>query len=61
MILDAMEAISAEGVSICDAHPDLEVFRSVMPYTYAGFIFMWSFDVVQFAFMQVTPRQSPEF
>lgn len=34
MILDAMEAISAEGVSICDAHPDLEVFRSVMSYTY---------------------------
>ncbi|KAF8484096.1 hypothetical protein JB92DRAFT_2762690, partial [Gautieria morchelliformis] len=27
MILDAMEAISAEGVAVCDAHPDHEVFR----------------------------------
>jgi hypothetical protein len=27
MILDAMNACKAEGVSICDAHPDLEVFR----------------------------------
>ncbi|KAF8583825.1 hypothetical protein K439DRAFT_1634041 [Ramaria rubella] len=27
MIFDAMDAISAEGVSICNAHPDLEVFR----------------------------------
>ena len=30
MILDAMESISAEGVSVCDAHPDLEVFRLVL-------------------------------
>ncbi|EPT02565.1 hypothetical protein FOMPIDRAFT_1015321 [Fomitopsis schrenkii] len=27
MILDAMGAIEAEGVAVCDAHPDLEVFR----------------------------------
>lgn len=27
MILDAMQAIEAEGVAMCDAHPDLEVFR----------------------------------
>ncbi|KAF9653607.1 hypothetical protein BDM02DRAFT_3153063 [Thelephora ganbajun] len=27
MIFDAMASIQAEGVSICDAHPDLEVFR----------------------------------
>jgi len=27
MILDAMQANQAEGVSMCDAHPDLEVFR----------------------------------
>jgi len=27
MIFDAMEYIQAEGVSMCDAHPDLEVFR----------------------------------
>ncbi|KAF8273393.1 hypothetical protein EI94DRAFT_1563817, partial [Lactarius quietus] len=27
MILDAMQANLAEGVSMCDAHPDLEVFR----------------------------------
>jgi len=27
MLYDAMQAISAEGVSICEAHPDLEVFR----------------------------------
>jgi hypothetical protein len=27
MILDAMKANQAEGVSMCDAHPDLEVFR----------------------------------
>lgn len=27
MILEAMRAIDAEGVSICEAHPDLEVFR----------------------------------
>ena len=27
MILDTMRAIQAEGVSMCDAHPDLEVFR----------------------------------
>ncbi|EJF57530.1 hypothetical protein DICSQDRAFT_173867 [Dichomitus squalens LYAD-421 SS1] len=27
MILDAMRAIEAEGVAMCDAHPDLEVFR----------------------------------
>ncbi|EJD08045.1 uncharacterized protein FOMMEDRAFT_73974 [Fomitiporia mediterranea MF3/22] len=27
MIYDAMAKINADGVSICDAHPDLEVFR----------------------------------
>ena len=27
MIFDAMAAIQAEGVAMCDAHPDLEVFR----------------------------------
>jgi len=27
MILDAMSSIQAEGVAMCDAHPDLEVFR----------------------------------
>ena len=27
MILDSMAACQAEGVSMCDAHPDLEVFR----------------------------------
>lgn len=27
MIFDAMQACQAEGVAICDAHPDLEVFR----------------------------------
>ncbi|KAG8822121.1 hypothetical protein FRB91_003316 [Serendipita sp. 411] len=27
MILEAMKAIEAEGVSVCEAHPDLEVFR----------------------------------
>ena len=27
MILDAMAAIQAEGVAMCNAHPDLEVFR----------------------------------
>lgn len=27
MLYDAMQAIHAEGVSICEAHPDLEVFR----------------------------------
>ncbi|KAI0941691.1 hypothetical protein AcW1_003509 [Taiwanofungus camphoratus] len=27
MILDAMQAIEAEGVAMCDAHPDPEVFR----------------------------------
>ncbi|KZT72312.1 hypothetical protein DAEQUDRAFT_722994 [Daedalea quercina L-15889] len=27
MILDAMAAVEAEGVAVCDAHPDLEVFR----------------------------------
>ncbi|KIM30680.1 hypothetical protein M408DRAFT_15575 [Serendipita vermifera MAFF 305830] len=27
MVLGAMAAIDAEGVSICEAHPDLEVFR----------------------------------
>ena len=27
MILDTMRAIQAEGVSMCEAHPDLEVFR----------------------------------
>jgi hypothetical protein len=27
MILDSMQANQAEGVSMCDAHPDLEVFR----------------------------------
>lgn len=27
MIFDAMTSIQAEGVAICDAHPDLEVFR----------------------------------
>ena len=27
MILDAMQANKAEGVAMCDAHPDLEVFR----------------------------------
>ena len=27
MILDAMQQCQAEGVVICDAHPDLEVFR----------------------------------
>ena len=27
MILDAMAAIQVEGVAMCNAHPDLEVFR----------------------------------
>jgi hypothetical protein len=27
MILDAMQVNQAEGVAMCDAHPDLEVFR----------------------------------
>jgi len=27
MIFDAMASIQAEGVAMCDAHPDLEVFR----------------------------------
>lgn len=27
MLYDAMQATRAEGVSICEAHPDLEVFR----------------------------------
>lgn len=27
MILDAMHAIQADGVALCEAHPDLEVFR----------------------------------
>jgi hypothetical protein len=27
MVLGAMAAVDAEGVSMCDAHPDLEVFR----------------------------------
>jgi hypothetical protein len=27
MILDAMRAIDADGVAVCEAHPDLEVFR----------------------------------
>jgi hypothetical protein len=27
MVLEAMAAIDAEGVSVCEAHPDLEVFR----------------------------------
>ena len=27
MLYDAMKVIRAEGVSICEAHPDLEVFR----------------------------------
>jgi len=27
MALEAMAAVDAEGVSICEAHPDLEVFR----------------------------------
>ncbi|EMD33137.1 hypothetical protein CERSUDRAFT_87468 [Gelatoporia subvermispora B] len=27
MIYDAMQAVQAEGVAVCDAHPDLEVFR----------------------------------
>lgn len=28
MLYDAIQEIGAEGVSICEAHPDLEVFRS---------------------------------
>lgn len=27
MIFDAMQMNNAEGVAMCDAHPDLEVFR----------------------------------
>ena len=27
MVFDAMASIQAEGVAMCDAHPDLEVFR----------------------------------
>ena len=27
MIYDAMQSIDALGVSVCEAHPDLEVFR----------------------------------
>ena len=27
MVYDAMVKCNADGVSICDAHPDLEVFR----------------------------------
>jgi late competence protein required for DNA uptake (superfamily II DNA/RNA helicase) len=45
MILDSMEAISAEGVAICEAHPDLEVFRSVLSYTYSTFFCHNSFEL----------------
>ena len=27
MVLDAMRTVQAEGVTMCDADPDLEVFR----------------------------------
>lgn len=27
MIYDAMSRVDAEGVAVCEAHPDLEVFR----------------------------------
>ena len=27
MIYDAMSRINADGVAVCEAHPDLEVFR----------------------------------
>lgn len=27
MVYDAMTKVKADGVSVCDAHPDLEVFR----------------------------------
>lgn len=27
MIFDAMKKVHAENVSVCDAHPDMEVFR----------------------------------
>ncbi|KAI0790574.1 hypothetical protein C8Q75DRAFT_806470 [Abortiporus biennis] len=27
MVIDAMQACKAEGIAMCDAHPDLEVFR----------------------------------
>lgn len=27
MIFDAMAAVQAQGVAMCEAHPDLEVFR----------------------------------
>ena len=27
MLYDAMQANHAEGISVCEAHPDLEVFR----------------------------------
>ena len=27
MIYDAMQSVDALGVSVCEAHPDLEVFR----------------------------------
>ena len=29
MIVDGMRKVNADGVTICDAHPDLEVFRLV--------------------------------
>ena len=28
MVLDAMQVVQAEGVAMCDAHPDPDVFRS---------------------------------
>lgn len=29
MIIDAMRKVNADGVALCEAHPDLEVFRYV--------------------------------
>ncbi|QRV98143.1 hypothetical protein RhiJN_26162 [Ceratobasidium sp. AG-Ba] len=31
LIIDAMRKVNADGIAMCDAHPDLEVFRNPMP------------------------------
>ena len=54
MIIDAMRKVNADGVAMCDAHPDLEVFRYVQFCIETG---LNLFNVMY----QITSRKSTQF
>lgn len=56
MIFDSMTSCNAEGVSMCDAHPDLEVFRLRLG---KALNFEFNEDTQTGLFQRRDPREGP--